>query len=430
MRVPGLLMALCCVCTAVAGQWSVADFGAVGDGETDCTAAFQRALDAAGKAGGGIVDVPTGRYKILGHLVVPGGVTLRGTFTVPPTNRHDGPWGFTGLHGSVLLAYEGRGSREGEPFIRLGGNCSAVEGLIVYYPEWRQSDVPPVPYPPCVLGEDFDNMGVLNCCFVNPYEAVRLVRAGRHLVRNVYGYPSWRGLYVDECYDVGRVENCHFWPFGVHYSPDDPYCKWINLKGTAFEFARTDWQYVLNTFCFGYGVGYKFSQSARGACNGNFLGIGADCCQRCILVEQAQPYGILVTNGEFVGRWGSKDAVCVEIAPGALGKLSLSNCSFWGPIERCVWARSRRAQFTAIGCHFLDWDCDNTFAPAVQVDAGAAIIQGNTFGREGIQVLLGEEVCSAIVLGNQAPGGLRVDNRAGARARVALNAGLSAASAE
>ena len=39
-------------------------------------------------------------------------------------------------------------------------------------------------------------------------------------------------------------------------------------------FARTDWEYVLNTFAFGYAIGYHFIASKEGSCNGNFLGIG------------------------------------------------------------------------------------------------------------------------------------------------------------
>ena len=43
----------------------------MGDGSTHDTAAFQQALDTVGKAGGGIVFVPTGNYRIEGHLSVP-----------------------------------------------------------------------------------------------------------------------------------------------------------------------------------------------------------------------------------------------------------------------------------------------------------------------------------------------------------------------
>ena len=45
-------------------------------------------------------------------------------------------------------------------------------------------------------------------------------------------------------------------------------------------FACTDWEYVFNTFSYGYALGYNFIQSKSGACNGNFLGIGADMAVR------------------------------------------------------------------------------------------------------------------------------------------------------
>ncbi len=350
-------------------RWSVVGSGISADGKTDCTKAFQSALDAAGKAGGGIVEVPAGRYRIDGHLVVPTHVTLQGVFRSAP---NPGRSGITNVTGTVLLAYEGRGSTNGPAFIRLAGNNAGVAGLIVDYPEWQQTNVPPVPYPPCVASRDTENVAIQDCCFLNPYEAIRLVRAHRHLVRNVTGYPIWRGLYVDECYDIGRVENIHFWPFGVAYNQNNPFCQWVNLHGVAFEFARTDWHYVANTFCFGYGVGYKFSKSAHGSANGNFLGLGADSCERAVVVEQAQPPGLLISNGEFVGRWGSTNAVCLEIVPGAEGKVSLVNCSFWGPIDRCVWMRSAVGQFTASACNFVHWDNRGAGSPCIQVDAGSA----------------------------------------------------------
>ena len=58
------------------------------------------------------------------------------------------------------------------------------------------------------------------------------------------------------------------------YSNNKNFMKWQLLNGRSFVFARTDWEYVLNTFSFGYAIGYHFIESADGSCNGNFLGIG------------------------------------------------------------------------------------------------------------------------------------------------------------
>lgn len=46
--------------------FSVKDFGAKGDGSVDETVSVQKALDAAGAAGGGTVYIPKGRYKFTG----------------------------------------------------------------------------------------------------------------------------------------------------------------------------------------------------------------------------------------------------------------------------------------------------------------------------------------------------------------------------
>ena len=401
-----------------ASRWIVTEAGALGDGQMDCTAVFQGMLDQAGKAGGGVVEMPAGRYRIGGHLTIPANTTLQGIYRVPPTS---GPLPLAQLTGSVLLVYEGRGSPEGPSFIRLAGNNAAIAGLIVAYPEWKQTEVPPIPYPPCVSSQDTENVGIRDCCFLNPFEAIKLVRAHRHLVRNVTGYPIRRGIFVDECYDIGHIENVHFWPFGVSYKPEDPYCQWINTQGVAFELARTDWHYAHNTFCFGYGIGYKFSKSRTGSANGNFLGLGADSCQRAVVVEDAQPPGLLISNGEFVGRWASTDSVCVVIGPEVEGIVSLVNCSFWGPIDRCVWMRSPAGQFTASACHFVQWDAGGVGSPAIEIDAGRAIVQGCTFGQENLEVRVGRETASAILTGNQATGGFRVENLAGKKAQIALN---------
>lgn len=47
-------------------------------GTKDSTAGIQAALNSAGTAGGGIVTVPRGRYKLSSELTIPAGVTLSG----------------------------------------------------------------------------------------------------------------------------------------------------------------------------------------------------------------------------------------------------------------------------------------------------------------------------------------------------------------
>lgn len=398
-------------------RWNAAQFGVKPSETEDQTPALQALLDRAGQAGGGTVELASGRYRINGNLSIPGGVTLKGTYSVPPTvNRKD-----DNLKGTVLLAFAGKGNPEGKPFIFLAGDNAVIAGVIIIYPEWDRKVVPPIPYPPCIASSHTNNVGVLDCCLLNPYEGIRMVQAHRHLLRNITGYPIWRGLLVDQCYDIGRVENFHYWPFGLSYNPKDPYCEWINKNGVAFEFARTDWEYVCNTFCFGYGVGYKFSEYRHGAANGNFLGLGADSCRRAVLVEQSQEPGLLITNGEFVGRWTSQDSVCIEVAEGNRGKVSLNNCSFWGPVETCIRSNSAKGQLTANACHFVNWDNGGTGASAIKITAGKAIISNSTFQQPGTHVEVLPSAKSVIITGNQAEGGLNVDGAQLAQTVMAAN---------
>jgi hypothetical protein len=57
---------------APAGRFNVRDFGAVGDGKADDSAAFAKALQAAMDAGRGAVWVPAGEYRLAGQVKVEG----------------------------------------------------------------------------------------------------------------------------------------------------------------------------------------------------------------------------------------------------------------------------------------------------------------------------------------------------------------------
>jgi hypothetical protein len=402
------------------GHYDITLAGAVAGGQADCTAAIQAELNRAAK-NGGTVRVPAGVYAVKGTLTIPANVTLEGETAFVNTLRRSGK-PITEMKGSILLAYAGRGQEKGTPFVTLDGDNSAIKGVTIFYPESDKTTVPPVPYPPCIASrEHMENVAVIDCLLVNPYTGLRFKNTHRFFVRNVMGYPIRLGLYVDFCADISRIENVHFWPFDTDYKPENPYCQWINLNGVAFEFGRTDWQYVRDTFCFGYGIGYHFIDEGTGGCNGSFTTIGADCCRRALVADQIQPYGLQIVNGEFVGRWAGQDAVAVDINAKAEGKISLVNCNFWGPLDRAIWMKAPKSQVTAIGCNFNQWDVAKKGSPAVQLDQGKAIVQGSTFGEGKLHIAVAKDVKSAIISGNQAEGGVAIENHAGDKTQQSLN---------
>ena len=61
------------------GFYNVRDYGARGDGQTDDTNAFRSALAQIASDNGGTLTVPNGEYIVTSTLVLPPGVTIRGT---------------------------------------------------------------------------------------------------------------------------------------------------------------------------------------------------------------------------------------------------------------------------------------------------------------------------------------------------------------
>jgi len=258
-----LSFVLVSVLTAAAGErdiLSVRDFGAKGDGTTDDTAVFQSALDAATKSGGGTVHAPRGNYFFAGHLNVPNGVTLEGTWQSVPahTGLRDASLRKPTDDGTTFLITENAGHEAGAPFITLNHN-STLKGIVLFYPNQDRADAPkPYPWAIAMRGK---NPAVLQVELLNPYNGIDATRNERHLIRDVQGQPLRRGIYVDAIYDIGRIENVHFNPW---WSMEPKLFQWQQKNGEAFVFGRSDWQYVFNTFCFGYNIGYKFLKTKAG----------------------------------------------------------------------------------------------------------------------------------------------------------------------
>ncbi|NNM84849.1 MAG: hypothetical protein HKL96_03710 [Phycisphaerales bacterium] len=405
--------------------FNAADYGARGDGKADATGAIQKALDAAARRGGGVVLLPAGRYRVDASLYVPSSVALEGVFKGPVS--HGGHALRVQAHksarpekriaplGTLLLVTGGHGKEDAAPTITVAGNA-VLAGVTIYHPNQNPNAVP-VEYP-WAISMLAANATVSNVELLNPWRGIRAVKAHRHLIRNVTGQPLRTGILVDEIYDIGRIEDVHFNPWWSHHHS---VLEFMYRHGESFVFGRSDWEYVFNTFSFGYGIGYRFIEGKTGACNGNFLGIGADGSRHACVVEQSQMPGLLITNGEFVSfdylHLGDVDPIQVVVKPSNKGPARFVNCAFWGLSKQI--ARHNGPGTLGFGdCTFCQWDASQ---PAVEALAGRLLVRGCEFQQRGPQIRLHQAVKQAVITGNIAVGTWQIANAIKRRAHIGLN---------
>ena len=233
-------------------------------GAADNTAPFQAALNAAAAQHGGVVLAPAGCYYFGGSLSLPSGVQLQGSYGAVPSHSHV-PGGAIN-DGTVLSPCGGRGNEEATPFITVNEN-SALSGVTIYHSE-QETVATPAAYPWTVYMTG-NNGAVTDVELLNSFLGINATGAHRHYIARVQGQPIKTGVFVDATYDIGRIEDVHFNPW---YSDAHPYIEYQLKHGRAFVFGRSDWEYVFNTFAFGYAIGYHFIDTKTGQMNGNCAG--------------------------------------------------------------------------------------------------------------------------------------------------------------
>ena len=387
--------------------------GAKADGPMDDTLAIQKLLDETGKAGGKAL-LPAGRYRVAGSLRVPPGVTFEGVGEAPVWSEP--------LKGTVILATGGRDKEDAPALFELG-HSAGVRGLTVWYPEQTPTDIRPYPWTFHLQGHDNT---VENVTLINSYNGIRIGPEGnvRHRIRSVVGCVLRRGIFVDSCSDIGRIENvqfhCHWWSVkevGGDWKPVHEFM-WKNLE--AFIFGRTDWEYVNNTFVFPVNIGYRFIATKAGAANGQFSGIGADEAQICVKVDAIQPMGLLISNGQFVCMHGDiRTEVLVEST--CQGSVRLVNCAFWGPARQCVVSHSR--SFVSLSDCYLSSTGrkTNPGLHLVEADGGKLQVRGCSFGSDEPAIALRPGLQHAIISENNGVRGVEIANEIGDHAALANN---------
>lgn len=383
----------------------VRDFGAVGDGKNDDTKAIQSALYKAGELGGGIVELGIGEYLCKGHLDIPENVTLRGVWRSPVAWREK--------KGSILLVVEGKGDPDGIPFITMHRN-STLEGLTIFYPEQDPDNIQP--YPWTVRG-DGENISIINVLMVNPYQAVDFgtYSCHRHYINGLYAHALYRGIFVDKCMDIGRIENVHLWPF---WMTDERLYNFTKTHGEAFIFGKTDWQYVSNCFAILYKIGFHFiSNKEYGPGNVVLTQSGADVGPCAVLVEDSQLHaGISFINSQFMAG--------IVVDSTNQGPVKFTACGFWGvqdlTEEHAVLKGQGNVTFN--GCHFISWDTKKQGKYAIDADCAGLTVIGCEFLEKGKNhIILRKNVKSAIITSNRFRDKIRIKNESKIKPQIGFN---------
>jgi hypothetical protein len=383
--------------TVVAG-YSVADFGATGDGVTDVTAIFQARLNALGALGGGTLWVPAGKYVISGNLLIPRGVVLRGDWQQPVKGQP--------IVGTILMAYAGRGDTSATPFITQRPE-SAVQDLAIWYPQQLPNNI--VPYPPSILfgdpgffGNDFCNAN--NITLVNSYLGVcfSLLNGGTcPVMTGIFGTPLSTGCMIDNIVDVGRIENIDFSPAYWEGSglPNSPavgsYVEtWIKQHGIGILMRRDDWTYTSYVSVDGYNIGFNanLSIASPGAIpNGHCYSMLFKNCNYGVYFNGVTNVGIMFarvnmvncTNGIFINATTSNSGGAAQFHTCT---IDASNYAVYTDsasaarlmLEHCTITRGK---VDIGGGTFMPSDCDfNNTAPQIKLESNSrGIITGNRF---------------------------------------------------
>ncbi len=366
-------------------------YRAKGDGVTDDTAAIQSALTAAGNKGGGIVFLPLGNYYIATHLSVPANTTLAGIWRAPTAYSQN--------KGTTLLAVESPGNTSGVPFITLVGANSTLDGVTIFYPD-QVANNPPTAYPWTIRAGGGDNPTIQNVMLVNPYLGVDFAThaSGRHLIRGLYGQPLLVGIAVDQCYDIGRIMDVHFWPF---WSQSGNVRAFTQTNGISFDFMRTDWEVVQDIFSLGYGVGARFRASTNGAMNGQMSNVNFDGVDIGLQLFATQPYAIHISNLNVANSGGGANRIGIQALPGGSCNLNVNGASFWGSLRQGVsWNTSDLLSLS--NARFINW---SSSLPAVDIIAGRAMLQGNFFkDGTGTAIHIGAATDRVMIMGNELTG--------------------------
>ena len=389
---------------------SVADYGAVGDGFTDDTKAFQNALLEVYNQGGGTVYVPAGQYLIKGSLTVNRSCYLAGAWTSPETDAD-------GMHkGTVLIATGNAGSDKRDKALITVGASAGVMGLTIFYPE--QNLQSPVTYPPAIRIKDnllgdgsqhaasIQNVTVIGgSCGVSADEGLQLP-----YLNDVYLSVLDCGFRINKCYDCARITKIHISPeYWARFSGIDreAIAEVTRARTTGLILSRTDMQMMYDVLVDSCKTGITLSRNRDDA--GETAGYSALGNVRIIngVVGVLDEFNSVSISGGEISCFG-QGASCVTVTAETKNESSLRfyGVTFKNPDGNCI--NVEKGAFGIVSAQ------NSTFASwkeggyAVLAEGGVLSVTGSSFEGSGKAFYVTADARSAAI-GNNRFGSLITD---------------------
>ncbi len=216
-------------------DYNVLQYGAKGDGHTLCTSAFQKAVDACSKAGGGKIVFPKGKYltgpvflKSNVHMEIEAGAVLLFDDSILQTPTIDGSWEGIGrkVYASLFtgknlenITITGRGTLEGQGKTWWTAYSQTEElrkkmDIITREPENPSGSPLPFPRPRMINLYNCKNILISDLIILNsPSWTIHPVYCENITIQNVsiiqpYDSPNTDGINPESCKYV-RILNCY-----------------------------------------------------------------------------------------------------------------------------------------------------------------------------------------------------------------------------
>lgn len=351
-------------------------FGAVGDGITNDTPAFQAAIDYVSSIGGGTVTFSK-KHLLDTSLIIKDYVTLEGPLGLPDeilpatVADYDSKKGVLVVNPAATITTNDSASLCNCVVIRKDLNlpftsaAEAAAGVLAFSGTAITVGG---------AGSYFHHLLILGfntAIYSSNFERIRC--------EYVQG-DCTNGIDLRTVFDIAYVENCHFWPWTTTHQ------SWtftsvppsftaagslLTRTGTAYRFAATnDWSKLTNCFSFGYANGFVVDSSN----NVNIIGCGADY------------YGAITgsTSVGFTVSGTSKNTMLSGCQAAAQGTGILVDIS-----------ASPGRGVRILGCN--TWNNDTA---AVSIQNGRALIQGCEFRSEVTGVTVNASSLGISLIGN------------------------------